>query len=296
MLITGGSGLLGRELLRHFTGKGWSCMGLAFTRAREGLVKVDICQRDEVENVLTEFDPHVVIHAAAERRPDVVNKQVQQAQALNVGATELLTQLCQQRGAFLLYISTDYVFDGKAPPYATEAATNPLNTYGVTKRDGEVIACRYENAAVVRVPVLYGSVEALSESAVTTIFSAVLNSGTPAELSDYEQRYPTHVHDVAELCEQLAGRQLAEPGAGAGVWHCSGDDRLTKYSMACAMGWVLGLPTSHIVPIRKPSSGAPRPYDCRLDCTSTRAAFPTTPTAFDAGIRTVLASFLPQQS
>ena len=293
VLITGASGLLGRQLLQHFTGRGWDCLGLAFSRAREGLVKVDLCRREDVEGVLEQFKPHVVVHAAAERRPDVVAKQQEKTQSLNVGATQLLTQLCQKQGAFLLYISTDYVFDGRAPPYLPSAPTNPLNEYGRTKRDGEVLVSGYEAGAVLRVPVLYGPVEPVSESAVTTLLTAVLNSSQPASLSDYEQRYPTHVEDVAEVCEQLASRQLAEPGAGVGVWHCSGDDCHTKYSMACVMGQVLGLPTSHLSPLREPVAGAPRPYDCRLDCTSTRAAFPTPHTCFETGILNVLRSHVP---
>ena len=294
VLITGASGLLGRELLQHFKVKGWEYLGLAYTRAREGLVKVDLCQRNEVENVLDDFKPHVVVHAAAERRPDVVSKQTEQAQALNVGATEILTQLCQERGTFLIYISTDYVFDGKHPPYTPSASTNPLNTYGITKRDGEMVVCKYKNVAVLRVPVLYGEVESLSESAVTIIFTAVLNTTQPAQLSDYEQRYPTHVQDVAEVCQLLAGKQLAEPGTSVGIWHCSGDDRMTKYSMACAMGRLMGLSTGHITPVREPSSGAPRPYDSQLDCSSTRTAFPSKQTPFDVGIRKVLESHVPK--
>ena len=293
VLITGASGLLGRELLQHFTDKGWECLGLAFSRVREGLAKVNLCQREEVEKVLGDFQPHVIVHSAAERRPDVVARQEEQALALNVGATEMLTQLCQKRGVFLLYISTDYVFDGKEPPYSPSATTNPLNKYGISKRDGEVAVCKYESAAILRVPVLYGEVESLQESAVTTLFSAVLNTLQPAKLSDYEQRYPTHVHDVAEVCELLARQQRATPGVAVGVWHCSGDDCMTKYSMACAMGKVLGLPTGHITPVCEPSSGAPRPYDCRLDCTSTRTAFPSTQTDFETGIGSVLAPFLP---
>lgn len=294
VLITGASGLLGRELLKRFTTEGWECLGLAYTRVREGLTKVNLCDREEVEKVMDDFQPHVVVHSAAERRPDVVAKQEEQAKAINVGATELLTQLCQQRGVFLLYISTDYVFDGTKPPYLTTAATNPLNTYGITKRDGEVVVSKYQNTAVLRVPVLYGEVEYLAESAVTSLFSAVLSASQPTKMSDYEQRYPTHVHDVAEVCEMLASRHMAEPGAGVGVWHCSGDDRMTKYSMACTMGKVFGLSTSHITPVREPSSGAPRPYDCQLDCTSTRTIFPSTPTPFESGIHSILKAHLPK--
>lgn len=296
VLITGASGLLGRELLRHFTQQGWDCLGVAFSRAREKLVKVDLCRRDEVEKVIDNFDPHVVVHAAAERRPDVVSKQKDSAKALNVGATETLAQLCEQRGLFLLYISTDYVFDGKEPPYSTAAATNPLNTYGVTKRDGEVVVQRCSTSAVLRVPVLYGPVESLSESAVTTIFSVVLDSSTQSKLSHFEQRYPTHVQDVAQVCELMCSLQIARPGAGLGVWHCSGDDCLTKYSMALAMGEVFGLSTAHLLPVTEPSPGSPRPFDCRLDCGSTRAAFPGSQTPFKEGICKVLKPFLPAPS
>ena len=290
-LITGASGLLGRQLMRQFSAA-WECQGLAFSRPRDGLVKVDLCSREEVEKILDEFKPHVVVHAAAERRPDVVAGQAEKARALNVGATELLAQLCQERGCFLLYISTDYVFDGTSPPYRPDATTNPLNAYGITKRDGEVAVAKSENAATLRVPVLYGEVEVLAESAVTTLLSAVLASSGTVKLSDYEQRYPTHVQDVAEVCEKICSRQLAEPGCGVGVWHCSGNDRLTKYSMACVLGQELGLPTSHLVPVREPSQGAPRPYNSQLDCSATRAAFPSSQTPFTTGISSALRSHL----
>ena len=288
VLITGASGLLGRELCKKFREAGWECLGLAFSRLRSGLVKVDLCRKEQVEKVLDDFEPHVIVHAAAERRPDVVAKQSDQARSLNVDATEQLTQLCLQRGTFLLYISTDYVFDGKSPPYLTTSPTNPLNTYGVTKRDGEVAVLKYNKGAVLRVPILYGEVEEVGESAVTTLLTAVLNASQPTRLSDYERRYPTHVSDVAEVCEQLCRRQWVEPGIGVGVWHCSGDDCLTKYSMACTIGRELGLPTDHLVPVREPTAGAPRPYDCQLDTTSTRTAFPTSQTPFPSGIRSVL--------
>lgn len=293
VLITGASGLLGRQLLRYFTKEGWECLGLAFTRARDGLVKVDLCRRQEVEKVLDDFKPHVIIHSAAERRPDVVAKQPEQAHSLNIGATELLTQLSQKHDTFLVYISTDYVFDGTTSPYQTDSSTNPLNTYGKTKRDGEVVVCKYENSAVLRVPVLYGPVETVEESAVTTLITSVLNSSQPTRLSDYEIRYPTHVDDVARVCELLASRHLVSPGVSVGIWHCSGNDRLTKYSMAVTMGRVMGLSTDHLIPVREPSSSVPRPYNSQLDCTTTRAIFPTSQIDFETGIRDVLSSHVP---
>lgn len=288
VVITGASGLLGRELYRHFIDRGWQCLGLAYSRCRGDLVKVDLRNKEEMKKILVDFSPQVVVHAAAERRPDVVAKQADHARHLNVTVTDQLTQLCHENGIFLLYISTDYVFDGKSPPYLPSSPTNPVNSYGVTKRDGELIVREYERGAVLRVPVLYGEVEDVGESAVTTLLTAVRNTSQSVQLSDYEQRYPTHVRDVAELCEKLSGRQLMEPGVGVGVWHCSGDDCLTKYSMACVIGKVLGLSTSHLVPVREPSSAAPRPYDCHLDTSSTRVMYPISITQFETGIAGVL--------
>ena len=286
VLVTGASGLLGRELVRCFRREGWECKGLAYSRVREGLVRVDLCEREEVEGVVKDFNPHVVVHSAAERRPDVVSKNEKQTRALNVGATELLTQICQQRSMFLLYISTDYVFDGREPPYSPQAPTNPLNAYGVSKRDGELAVQSYQHSAVLRVPVLYGAVETLAESAVTTLFSAVLDSSKEARMSHYEQRHPTHVQDVAQVCEGICTRKAA------GVWHCSGGERLTKYSMACIMAELFGLPSAHLLAVTEPSGGTPRPYNSQLDCSSTQPLFPTAQTSFRAGIRQVLEPFL----
>lgn len=243
----------------------------------------------EVEGVLNDFKPNVVVHAAAERRPDVVSKQPESAKALNITATASLAELCKEKGIFLLYISTDYVFDGKSPPYKPEAPTNPLNTYGESKRDGELETLKYSEHAVLRVPILYGEVEYLGESAVTTLFSAVKDSTKETSVSDYQRRYPTHVADVAYVCSQLAKRHVeAVPGSpAAGIWHWSASECYTKYAMACTMAELFGLPTSHLIPVREPEVGATtRPYDTQLDPTATVRAIGHTPSVpFREGIQ-----------
>jgi len=182
VLVTGASGLLGRELLRRFAQQKWKCLGLAFSRAGGELVRVDLRDRREVEKVLDDFRPTVVVHAAAERRPDVVEQQPEAASRLNVSATETLAELCSKYGIFLIYMSSDYVFDGRSPPYHPDSPTNPPNKYGQTKRDGEVAVLKHAGTAVLRVPVLYGQVEQLGESSVTNVFSAVLNSDKEAKV------------------------------------------------------------------------------------------------------------------
>lgn len=282
VLVTGASGLLGREVLKCFVEGGWEVLGLAFTRAGKSLQKVDLCDSLQVKEVLETFKPSVVVHSAGERRPDVVEKQRDKTESLNVTATQTLADSCSKRAIYLLYISTDYVFDGKNPPYLPDAPTNPLNAYGITKRDGEKMVLQHAALGVLRVPVLYGPVETLSESAITTLFSSVLDSTKPARMSDHEQRYPTHVTSCAQVCLGLAEKRAS------GVWHFSGKEPFTKYTMALVMAEVFGLSTEHLIPVKEPSAGATRPYDAHLDPVVTEKAIPIEPILFRDGIRKVL--------
>ena len=168
VLITGASGLLGRAIFNELTvNTDWNIVGLAYSRVGPNLKKIDLCNSKEVEEFLLEFRPDVVVHSAAERRPDVVENQEEKTKQLNVTSTETIAKVVSQLNAFMLYISTDYVFDGKHPPYAPNAQTNPLNKYGQSKLDGEIVARQICNAGVLRVPILYGPIEYIKESAVT---------------------------------------------------------------------------------------------------------------------------------
>ena len=176
-LITGASGLLGRALMRAFTAASteskaaaavkWECTGAAFSRASKNLIKVDLRDAKAVRELVTKLKPNVIVHAAAERFPDKVEADKEAAQKLNVEATRELASAAKEVGAWLLYISTDYVFDGKASPYKTSDKPNPLNTYGALKLGGEqAVLKELPSAVVLRVPFLYGSVECATQLAL----------------------------------------------------------------------------------------------------------------------------------
>ena len=170
VLVTGASGLLGRAILKEFTqcGDVWEVLGLAYSRAKGNLKKVDLRNKDEVESVIEEFKPSLVIHSAAERRPDIVEKSEEETKMLNVTATRTIAEASAKADAFFLYISTDYVFDGTSPPYKPTDKPNPLNKYGQSKLDGENVTLEFlPRSGVLRVPILYGPVEYIHESAVT---------------------------------------------------------------------------------------------------------------------------------
>lgn len=175
VMVTGASGLLGRAIMKAFSdAPNWQVLGLAHSRVSGDLQKVDLLDFEETKRVVETFKPHLLIHSAAERRPDVVSQNPEATQKLNVGTTEFLGNVIdslnkdlEKPSHFMLYLSTDYIFDGTNAPYKPDDPPHPLNKYGETKLEGEQAVSCCQGNLILRVPVLYGDVEYLSESAVT---------------------------------------------------------------------------------------------------------------------------------
>ena len=288
ILITGATGLLGRPVLRTCAAApAWRVSGTSFRRTGPGLERVDLSQNDLIPSFLDRVAPTVIIHSAAERRPDVSEKDPTGTQRLNVGATAALAQWAAAHRAFLIYISSDYVFDGTTPPYSPSSPTHPINSYGQSKLDGEhAVQASGCDAAILRVPILYGEVEALDESPVTVLAKNMLSArpGERLAMEHWATRYPTHTGDVAAVLRQMVAHRLANP-AFSGIFHWSGNESMTKYDMACAFAPLLSFDTARLVPDNAPPAGAPRPKDCHLDSSALEA--------LGIGRRTPFASTLP---
>ncbi len=290
VLITGASGLLGRALMKAFEGE--EALGLALSRAAGPLKKVDLTDRGALEECIGSFRPEVIVHSAAIRKPDICQNDPELTRLINVGATEWIAEAADECGAWVLYLSTDYVFDGTAPPYDIGDEPNPVNVYGKTKLEGErALLGRSPHCAVLRVPILYGPVESLGESAITIIAEQVLSKES-AGIDAWATRYPTHVEDVARVCLSLAmaWRDGNEEVRRGGIFHFSGDEPMTKADMARVIGEVLGADASHLEPDTSGPSGAPRPRNCRLDCSRIERLFEPKRTPFRQGVAEVLAA------
>lgn len=287
-IVTGASGLLGRAIRNAFEiDPDWEITGLAKSRVRDGLTCHDLLDAEATRMLVERERPEVVIHSAAERRPDLCEGQPENTRALNVTATSTLCEAVREVGGWTLFISTDYVFDGMNPPYRPGDATHPLNAYGESKLAGEeAVFSAHSGNTVLRVPILYGEVEELDESAVTVIARALLDS-TPGQMDHWAVRWPTLVDDVAAACLGMACRRVAGQSC-EGVWHFGGDEPMTKYDMALAMGEILGLDASHLTPDDQPPAGAPRPRDCSFDCSAFDALLPMVRSRFRDKIGAIL--------
>lgn len=300
ILVTGASGLLGRSLMLRLAALAdapGGLIGAAYSRSAAPLHRLDLTDEAALRHAFAGWAPDLVVHAAAERRPDIVDGDPAKAQRLNVDATALLAGLAAAGGARFIYISTDYVFDGTAPPYATDAAPAPLNAYGRMKLAGEqavraAYSAQGESAfALLRIPILYGRVESLAESPVTELAARLLE-GRAFKAEDWAMRYPAHVDDVARAVALIAGRLTrdAAPAAG-GIYHFAGSEQLTKYAMARVIAKELGIDADLVLPDPNPPSGAPRPKDCRLDPSRLGALGFAPRIRFTDGVREALAPF-----
>ncbi|MFC6634872.1 dTDP-4-dehydrorhamnose reductase family protein [Microbulbifer taiwanensis] len=264
ILITGASGLLGRSVFKLLdSNPELSVTGTAHSRAGDRLLRLDLNDSAAVRETLQKVQPHVVIHCAAERWPDRCAEDPDAAWKLNVRSTEELAQLCSGAGAQLVYISTDYVFDGAEPPYSSDDRPNPINFYGRSKLAGEEAVLENGDHWVLRLPLLFGPVTQLRESGVTALLETLRNP-EPVALDDWAVRFPTSVEDVAEVLAQCL-QKIRAGSRFAGIYQWSGDTACTRYQLAKMVADSCGLSADHLSGDPAPQFAEPRPRNCQLD-------------------------------
>ncbi|GJN75379.1 hypothetical protein PLIIFM63780_009413 [Purpureocillium lilacinum] len=283
VLVTGATGLLGRAVADQFRMRGWNAKGLGYSRA-DGVdvLKVDLNDEAALAKALDDVNPRVIVHCAAQRFPDKVDKDPEGAKALNVAATESLASLAARRKIFLIYISTDYVFPGTPgdAPYEAFSNPRPTNLYGETKLDGERAVLhtfaqlgKQGSAVVLRVPVLYGHAETPSESAINVLMDAVWKAqteGVKVKMDHWAARYPTNTEDVGRVCRDVAIKYLSADSSRDNlpqILQFSSEDKVTKYEICQRFGDIMGLSTAGIEPDTQgndPNAAVQRPYDCHL--------------------------------
>jgi dTDP-4-dehydrorhamnose reductase len=293
--LIGASGLLGRAIAKELAGvAGWTLVRTAHSRRDTQSVKLDIRDAAAIGDFIGRESPDAIVVAAAERRPDVCENDPALARALNVDALRFIANAARDRDAWVLSISTDYVFDGSAPPYSPDDPPSPVNAYGRSKLEGErALLESGAKACVLRLPLLYGPVLDWSESAVTSLTPAIVKSSAPlapaAVMDAWAIRYPTFTPDVAVVIRQMLGRH-ARGETISGITQWSGDEPMTKFDIAQRIARVLKV-DARLVAQRTPADSTPRPRDCHLDSVRLEALGIGRRTPFDSAIASVLARY-----
>ena len=259
VLITGSAGQLGTDLVASAKQSGLEVIATSHA-------DLDITQRDLVSQKIADSSPDAIIHAAAWTAVDLCESDSKKAMSINNDGTANVVSAARQIGARVIYISTDYVFDGtKATPYIESDLPNPQSVYGASKLAGEH-KLDLNQDAVVRISWVCGE---HGNNMVKTILRLAATSPTLAFVND-QIGSPTFTSDVAPVLIDFATQSRA------GIWHVTNQGATSWFGFAQDVLRAAELDPSRVQPIAtadlRPQRPAKRPANSVLENAKMRKA------------------------
>ncbi|RJP74070.1 MAG: dTDP-4-dehydrorhamnose reductase [Candidatus Zixiibacteriota bacterium] len=262
LLITGCHGLLGRKLHALLAPANIVAgVDLAPQSALSGdrftYYSLDLTQREPVAAVVEEFHPSFILNTAAMTDVDGCEMDKDRCWRLNVLAVENLIRAAKKSNAHLIHLSSDYVFDGRHPPYRETDPTAPLGFYGKSKLAGEN-ALRGAGLphTIVRTQVLYGVAPDIRSNFVSFVLDKLRQPGE-LRIVDDQRGTPTLADDLAEGIGRLIQLQRE------GIYHISGRDSVSRWEFAREIARQFGEDPERILPLKTADlkQNSPRPAD-----------------------------------
>lgn len=274
ILVTGVGGQLGHDVMNELAKRGIEGIGSDIAPEYAGIsdgsavinmpyVSLDITDADAVGKAITDIKPDAVIHCAAWTAVDLAEDEDKQdkVRAINAGGSASIAKACKKIDAKMLYLSTDYVFDGQG----TEAwepdckEYKPLNVYGQTKYEGEqAVAAALEKYFIVRIAWVFGL---NGKNFIKTMLNVGKTHDTVRVVND-QIGTPTYTYDLARL---LVDMILTDK---YGYYHATNEGGfISWYDFTCEIYKQAGMKTN-VVPVTTAEYGlskAARPFNSRLD-------------------------------
>ncbi len=243
ILITGASGQLGRsiieELQPHFNILSTDLIITDHTLSACPVVEMDIGNKAAVQQVVRKYEPDVLIHLAALTNVDGCERDKEEAWNVNVRGTEHLLDAIGGSDARIVFVSTDYVFDGVNGPYAEDAVPSPINYYGKTKLAAENEVRGGRNSWVIlRTNVLYGAGK--SSASFVRWVTESLKMGNQISVVDDQYANPTWTGALAEAIKLLIVLN------SEGLFHYGGSDFISRHQFAHKIAEIYNLDKSLI--------------------------------------------------
>ena len=292
VFVTGVGGQLGHDVMNELHKRGYEGVGSDIAPAYSGVadgsavttmpyVQLDITDEEAVKAVLTEVKPDVVVHCAAWTAVDMAedDENVAKVRAINASGTQNIADVCKNLGCKMIYISTDYVFDGQGEaPWEPDCKDyKPLNVYGQTKLEGELaVANTLEKYFIVRIAWVFGL---NGKNFIKTMLNVGAKYDTLRVVND-QIGTPTYTLDLSRLLVDMAETEKY------GYYHATNEGGyISWYDFACEIFRQAGYATK-VVPVTTAEYGlskAARPFNSRLDKTKlAEAGFQPLPTWQDA--------------
>ncbi|MCB0507266.1 MAG: SDR family oxidoreductase [Bacteroidetes bacterium] len=255
VLIIGASGLVGSNCLRYFTEKGMDCVGTYFSYEAKNSVFFDTLNIENENNFdVRKYKPNVIVHCGALTHVDYCEQHEQESYEKTVVSTLNIIELAKELNAKLVFISTDYIFDGASGPYEEDASANPLSIYGKHKLEAEQVVLNTDaNNIVLRITNVYGD-EERGKNFVARIIDQILEQQKlTLRLPIDQYATPINAFDIARCLYLLLNDRKS------GVYHIAGTDYMNRVQLALTILKYFPEATYDLIPLTTEQINAPAP-------------------------------------
>lgn len=252
VLVTGVKGQLGYDVVNELTKRGHEAVGV-------DVDEMDITDGDACRQVITEANPDAVIHCAAYTAVDAAEDNVDLCRRVNADGTRNIALVCRDLDIKMVYISTDYVFDGQGTrPWEPDDARDPLNVYGVTKCEGEMaVEELVKKFFIVRIAWVFG---VNGKNFIKTMLRLGQERGAVSVVDD-QIGSPTYTYDLARLLVDMTESEHY------GRYHATNEGFCSWYEFACEIFKQAGMAEVKVTPVDSSQfpAKAKRPMNSRMD-------------------------------
>jgi len=264
LLVTGAGGLLGTRICQLATKQNYEVYSAHSQHAPQfgTLIKLDITDGTALKQIFDKTKPDVVVHSAALTDVDKCEEEKDLAWKINVEGTSNIAELCHEHNCFLVYVSTDYVFNGEKGNYTETEQTAPINNYGLTKLKGEEeIKQSKAEYCIARTSVIYGSIPAAGKVNFALWLIEKLRKKEETKTVTDQWNSPTLNTNLAEMILEIVEKRIT------GTFHLAGATRLSRYEFAQNIAETFNLNENLLRPTssEKMSWIAKRPKDTSLN-------------------------------
>lgn len=251
VLVTGVKGQLGHDVVNELEKRGHTAIGV-------DIEEMDITDSDAVMNVVSEANVDAVVHCAAYTAVDAAEENIDLCRKINAYGTENVAKICGKLNIKMIYISTDYVFDGQGEHFwePDDIVTTPLNVYGLTKYEGEQAVQKYVSKFyIVRIAWVFG---VNGKNFIKTMLRLGKENGAVNVVND-QIGSPTYTYDLAVLLVDMTEREKY------GIYHATNEGTCSWYEFACEIFKQAGMDVA-VTPVDSSSfpSKAKRPHNSRM--------------------------------
>lgn len=250
VLVTGVRGQLGYDVVRELKKRQIEAVGV-------DLEEMDITDPAQTETVIREAAPDAVIHCAAYTAVDAAEDNEELCREVNARGTENVARICGEMNIKMMYISTDYVFDGKGTrPWEPDDPRDPLNVYGQTKYEGELAVEKYvKKFFTVRIAWVFG---VNGKNFIKTMLNLGKTHDKLTVVND-QTGSPTYTYDLARLLADMIQTEKY------GRYHATNEGICTWYEFACEIFRQAGIDVE-VAPVTSDEypSKAKRPENSRM--------------------------------